>query len=455
MAKDKTYYQLIPEKVYNDLTAISESIRPGIKGFCPDNLKEVISIVACHIRKDEGCTPLKMKYIKRLVPQGQLYLAGLIDLGIILRSGQYIPGAACYQYDFAPEYKSKYKALPLFNAKLILRIRTVWDQVRKESAKTIRGRSEQTGYLKQLTIAEGYNEFIESNYASETDQYNSIAGSATRIMNGDIYYSIDNTSGRFHSNITNMAKGLRPYLRIKGEPLVNIDVKNSQPYLSTIILTDPGKVSWMTQNPAFALLLQTLKVSLNHDVKKYILLVISGQLYEYLMDAFRYEGIELTRDETKRQVLRILFARNRTPKDEINRKARQIFKDRFPTVHRIFSKVRGHCKGDKFENFKRFSILLQSIESYLMLDVILKRIYKELPGTIAVTIHDSVMTGILTNNVEAVRQIITEELTYFVGFQPQIKIEEKKKGKERERVRSDNMVNTTIHYVSTNSVSLN
>jgi len=178
-------------------------------------------------------------------------------------------------------------------------------------------------------------------------------------MDKDIFYSVDNTSGRFHSNVTNISKKLRPFLRINGEPLANIDISNSQPFLSTILLTNPGKVSWMTKNPDFALLLQSLKVSLSQDVKKYISLVISGQIYEYLMTEFSKEGLELTRDETKLQVLRILFARNRMPQDATNRKAKQIFKDRFPKVHRIFSKVRGSEKGDKFSNFKRFAILLQ------------------------------------------------------------------------------------------------
>jgi hypothetical protein len=451
MDQDNKYYQLIPEKVFQNLPTISDLLGPEIKGYSIDNLKEIISIIACHIRKDEDCTPLKITYIRKLVPQGDRYLLGLIDLGIIERTGIAIKGETCYKYNFAPEYYSKYLSFPLNNAKLIRRIEIAQEQLRKESAKSIRNHSEQTKYLKQLTIADNYRYFIESNYTSETDQYNSILGSATRIINGDIYYSIDNTSGRFHSNITNMAKSLRPFLRIKGEPLITADIKNSQPYLSTIILTNPGKVSWMTENPAFALLLETLKVSINQDVKLYISLVISGQLYEYLMAQFSKEGLNLTRLETKGQVLRILFARNRMPKDEINRKARQVFIERFPTVHRIFSKVRGHKKGDKFQNFKRFAILLQRIESYLMLDRILKRIYKELPGTIAVTVHDSIMTGILTNNVEAVRKIMIDELTSFVGFPPKIKIEEKKgdiKKKEEEEI-------ITNQYGATTLVSLN
>ena len=454
MNQAKKYYQLIPEKVCNELPAISELLMPFIKGYSPDNLKEVISIVACHVRKDERPTPLSMAYINKLVPQGQFYLTGLIHLGIVQRSGQFIPGATCYKYDFAPEYQSKYLSFPLNNAKLILRIKTVWDELRKEDTKSIRGHSEQTTYLKQLTIADNFNDFIKSNYIEETDQYNSVMGSATRIINGEIVYSVDNTSGRFHSNITNMAKGLRPYLRIKGEPLANIDIKNSQPYLSTIILTDPGKVSNMTKNPAFALLLQNLKYKDTQDIKKYIYLVASGQLYEYLMSEFLKEGLELTRTETKRQVLRILFARNRMPKEENNRKARQIFKDRFPTVHRIFSKVRGSEKGDKFQNFKRFAILLQRIESYLMLDVILKKIYKELPGTIAVTVHDSIMTGILTNNVEAVRKIMIDELTLFVGFEPKTNIEGIIKEKEEKRKEEEEHT-ISNHYVITNLVSLN
>jgi hypothetical protein len=57
------------------------------------------------------------------------------------------------------------------------------------------------------------------------------------------------------------------------------------------------------------------------------------------------------------------------------------------------------------------------------------------PGTIAITIHDSIMTGILTNNVLAVRKILTDELTFFIGFPPQIKMEGiKEENKEKEAI---------------------
>lgn len=447
----KKYYQLIPEKVAEILPTLEALVSPEIPGYDTDNLLEVVSMVCCHVRRDEATTPLVMKFIKKLVPQGDKYLTALIDAGIVKRSGYYSPGAGAYQYNFTPEYVSKFTTRGLNNARLIYRIEQVHEKLRRDAAKSIRGYGEQVKYLKMLTIDPGFMRFINDKYIANTDAYNRVLASAVRIMNGDITFSIDTTSGRFHSNVTNCPAGFRPHLRVKNEPLANIDIKNSQPFLSTLILTNPGKVSAFTENPAFAMVLQSLKVSHNEDVKNYIKLVINGQLYEYLMQEFARDGLQLDRQATKRQVLRILFARNRTPKEATNRQAREIFKSRFPTVHKIFTKVRGHERGDRFTSFKRFAILLQRMESYLMLDVILKRIYRELPGVIAITIHDSIMTGVLTNNVDAVKNILIEELTNFVGFRPNVKIEMNKEileEEEREEIIYRQYGATT--FVSTN-----
>jgi len=448
--KVKTYYQIIPEKVLQNLPTIEAILRTEIKGFSPDYLKEIISIVACHMRKDNTDPPLRNDYMRQLVPYAERYLGALIELQIIIRSPFYIPGQISYRYTFAPEYKSKYKAIPLTNTRLIRRINKAHSQIGIEAVRTIRGSSSQVRFLKQLSLAEGWENVVNS-YKDDTEVYNSVLASAVRILNNDIFYSRDATERRFHSNVTNMKRELRPYLRVNGRALVNIDIKNSQPYLSTIILTYPSKVAGLAKNIAFSMSLQSLKVSQNEDVKKYIKLVADGLFYEYLIQEFASEGITLNRNETKVQVLRILFAPNRLPKNEVNRKCRLIFKDRFPTVHRIFSKMRGRDQGTKFDNSNRFAILLATIESYLMIDVILKRIYRELPGTIAITIHDSIMTGILTDDVEAVCRVMSEELTSFVGFSPKIEIEDYKSYLE-DKTREEKLL---IQYDVTNSVSIN
>jgi hypothetical protein len=103
---------LIPEKVFQNLSVISELLSPDIKGFSIDNLKEVISIVAYHVRKDDEDPPLKSEYLRRMVPHAEKYLNPLIDLQIVVRSLFYIPGQISYRYTFAPEYKSKCRAVP-------------------------------------------------------------------------------------------------------------------------------------------------------------------------------------------------------------------------------------------------------------------------------------------------------------------------------------------------------
>lgn len=447
MDKKRRYYFLIPENLFDMLDVIDHKLSKEIKGYDPVNTCQIISILCCHLQKSNGKAPLKIEYLKKLVPQGDRYLKGLMDLEIVQRSGIVVKGLACYRYNFAPIYQTRFMSFPLNNPKLQRRIEAAMTSITKQSSKYTRGHSEQVRNLRSLTLShEFFNYFGNGLCKDTTEQFNYIWGSAIRIMNKDITCSVDVTSGRFHSNITNMPKMLRKYLRINGEPLVNIDIKNSQPYLSTIILTNPSKVSWMTKDPVFSMLLQTLKVSDSEDVKRYIYLVASGKLYEYLRIEFYKEGLALSRDETKKQILRILFSRNRMPMDETNRLARQVFISRFPKVHRIFSKVRGSNRGDSFHSFKRFAILLQRMESFLILDIILKRIYKEIPGVIAITIHDSIMTGVLTNNVAAVSRIMIEELTRFVGFAPKIKIEwnpskreeeEKKEPREEERKKEE------------------
>ena len=187
MKNEKQYYQLVPEKVCQCFTTIEDLIQPEIKGYSSDNLKEVISIVACHTRKNEASSQLQMTYIKKLVAQGDKYLKALIDLNIIQRSGNVIVGKTSYQYNFAPEYRSRYISLPLNNAKLKRRIELTQTKIKKGVSKSIRGHSEQVKYLRCLTVEPRYNAFIEANYKIETDQYNSIVASATRILNGDIF----------------------------------------------------------------------------------------------------------------------------------------------------------------------------------------------------------------------------------------------------------------------------
>ena len=431
----QSYYQLIPEKIMEKLPELEVWFQE-IPGYSMDNLKELISIIAVHTWKDdESWTPLKMTYLRNIVPQADQYITKLRFLQIIERSGYSIIGLASFKYRFTLANKSIYKKLPLNNAKLLRRIENFQQSQKKRNSKKYTGQNE---FLRHLKIEPEALEYIKT--ISDEEKFNYAFSSITRIMNGDIIYKVDKTSGRFHSNLTNMPKGLRRFVRINGNALVNIDVKNCQPYLSTILLTNPKKVAGFTKYAPFSMLLENLQIEQTEDVKRYVSLVINGQLYEYLWNEFTFRGLIFkSRDDVKKQVLKILFSRNAN-----NSPARKIFKELFPVVHQVFSKIRGNEKGSHFENFKRFPIHLQRIESHIILNLILNRINKEFPGTITITIHDSIMTNNNSIHINRVQKIMVEEFSNFVGFAPKIKVEggkeeekkeEEKSEEERERVR--------------------
>ena len=49
---------------------------------------------------------------------------------------------------------------------------------------------------------------------------------------------IDDFSERLHTQITNLSKNYRKYLRIDGKKLVEIDIVNSQPWLASLVIDD-------------------------------------------------------------------------------------------------------------------------------------------------------------------------------------------------------------------------
>lgn len=62
---EKGYHQLVPVNIYQKLEAIEEEIRPFIQGYQTVHLLQIISIVAWHIRKDEGVARLHKGYLEK------------------------------------------------------------------------------------------------------------------------------------------------------------------------------------------------------------------------------------------------------------------------------------------------------------------------------------------------------------------------------------------------------
>ena len=294
-------------------------------------------------------------------------------------------------------------------------------------------------------------DYIKEKYKNPLYQRDHAIMSITRLR--DKYYALkrDENVYRYHTVLTNMRSILRNAVTYNGKKLYTLDITNSQPYLSTILLSSDYLIKCDQKNQSVSLSFdapQTAfasfsnkninKLSINQynfkssdsyimlglfkeapmntDIQEYIKLAVGGRFYEELEQKYRDDlGITFSlRKDIKATVFQVLFTANNYFGCE-KAKPKKLFAELFPEVYKILSDIK---RTDKTV----LPRLLQSIESYLIVDVICKRISQELPNAPIFTIHDSITTT--EEYIEDVRKIMEEEFEKKIGKAPMINYEE-------------------------------
>lgn len=335
-------------------------------------------------------------------------------------------------------------------------------------------------YVTSIRASENYNRWLSLFDGGETSYFEfkkfaeaswvydrKLQFSTHQLQMGWYPLSVDDTSFRFHSNLTRLKSELRNALTYDGKQLVSLDIKNSQPYFSLVLLQDHfwyGDPTYMDPNffkklrtgePILTTpppntreipfniarfskihsLLTTNKSSTpdtdtctalitlqkssqfidSQDIKLYNELVSSGKLYEYIAKYWQENGMEVPEDRQalKAGVFQTMFTDNRFSGQE-EAKPKRLFKAMFPMVVTLFETL-------KRQDSTILPILLQTIESHLILKVITKRISKEHPRLPIFTIHDSIITTV--GSEDYVLSVMEEELEKAVGVKPSIKKE--------------------------------
>jgi hypothetical protein len=145
--------------------------------------------------------------------------------------------------------------------------------------------------------------------------------------------------------------------------------------------------------------------------------VVKGKLYDYLG-----ERLGIIRDDAKDLVFNIFFSVPHwhfTGKDEFIKLYPEVWKV-FEWVNTGFYKTKRQ-KRKKGEQSNALAMLLQKIESTVILDEIVPRIEREFPGLPMWTIHDSIMT--VRGEQEAIAYIIREEGKRIIGVAPTVDFE--------------------------------
>lgn len=208
------------------------------------------------------------------------------------------------------------------------------------------------------------------------------------INEGFLFFKRNSTNGRLDSNLTSLPSFLRPFI-ISTEKLKHIDIKNSQPYFLYTVLMNSSDIE-----PS--------------ELKRYGELVITGKLYEFLLDEYiKQTGYLRTRDQMKKMLFKIFYSKTTSFKMQ-----KDFFAKQFPTIMQYINKVNA-------KEHNTLSVMLQTRESYAILDIIMPLL--EQKGIRPYTIHDSFLCK--ENEANTVVDIFNNKLVEMFGIAPALHVE--------------------------------
>lgn len=242
--------------------------------------------------------------------------------------------------------------------------------------------------------------------------------------NGENYISCNKTNGRLDTNFTRLTSEVITSLRIDGDPLIEIDIVNSQAFIATgLFHTSPQIEKIMVEQLGKKTThnIKGLHLQDCDDAKLYSLLVSNGWFYEYMMDQFDSNNINyIDRKDIKEQLFTVFFGKNNS---YTYSPAVRLFDSKFPSIHKAFWMI-------KELRHNKLAILLQRIESYTMLICICNRIIDDLPNLPFITRHDSILPKAVFKNDKVsitaedkkVADYMLDGIDEIVGVKPLLKI---------------------------------
>lgn len=300
---------------------------------------------------------------------------------------------------------------------------------------------------------------------------------AIENLNSNNIYASRNrdTDNRIHTNLSNCPKILRPFIRYKGENLVNYDIKSSQPYFMIALvecmqqklgkgffIEDKGSNRSKNRNINLErfinkkigdkpLMWQKLSAVLyssgfQRDYEVLENWILEGVFYDEMMKILypnkpyngRWErkvskllGIDTDGKEIqkmiskfyclddkedekmmiKESVFSILYGGAKNPVREF-----KDFQNYFPFFSEFLLIIKGSNKSD-------FPILLQQIESTCVLDYVTKQLAAKYPDMPLFTVHDSIVTTESYSEKYDLKFLIIDLIEEFTSLPPMVEEE--------------------------------
>lgn len=412
--------------------------------------------------KNESLVPLSTEILQETIHDYPRYLSFLIDSKVFIADLRFTRGKKCRKYKFNSLYegqKSKevivdhYRLKKAYNNALENMIRrmkkktwgfdylTKWWDSGKLKIDQEAAFNWIDNYEKQKidSIKKDGKGKKRARIARAIDTTQDFKQLVLRINMPKAFYHFKGKGHRFYNPITNLKKELRSFLTYDGQPLVEVDKKNSQPFFSTCLFRtsfwEPleGKedrnlrlagiskeiYKEVRRSKRYAEIITLLKTSetladKGYSAKNFIDLVVEGEFYEFIQKHFEplFPTRFSDRSKVKKSTLTIFYLDNDTA---VYNKPSYKFKELFPEAYELFRLIKSIVKN-------LLPVILQRIESHLILEVVCKRIALNHPDLPLFTIHDSIITT--KGNEGIVEEIMNREIENLTGYKASFEIKD-------------------------------
>lgn len=256
---------------------------------------------------------------------------------------------------------------------------------------------------------------------------------------------ISSSNHRFHSNITNLNKILRPFLKVNGIDICEVDISSSQPFILSTILNpiftssiEDGFNLHTVYQELYSSLINSKKlvpsnqignnnyllgVYLNDkdysDVLEFTKFNFNTDFYQYIFDEGVKKYPEITkkinpqhgREYIKQNIMTFLFERNEIYRE--NNNVLKMINEVYPGLYKFIERFHQHYTN------RDFSLLLQRTESFLVINNTIRKITEEQPNVPIFSVHDSIISS--KNNVDYLSKTLKDTIFRITGKETKVK----------------------------------
>lgn len=355
---------------------------------------------------EETFVPLSSSYVEKHIPKKvrKLLLDELVEKGVLecdgiyyfgdpagRTTGQYAPGprgkCLCYRLG-ATHRQSGIRPFTVTHHELLRKMNQLNEQEReaiKDSVhRTLRNWHDRVEVLPDAPYGE--HPLLD------------------RMIDGERRFTVC-AQGRVHTNVANLPRQYRQYIRVAGQELMSCDISTSQPLLLAILLQNREREKENQKKK---------KKGTNHSavyepssclhLSDYLRDCLSGTVYDRVADLTGY-----SRDDVKSMFLAVIYGHPDHTDTKVGRAIRALYPAVFDAVVEMNFAL-GHGELPR---------RLQALESGVMIRRVAARLIREYPEMPLLTVHDCIVAP---EGYEAVvAATIAEEWLAEFGVSPGIK----------------------------------